>query len=394
MFYPRTERQEQFLAVADELAGRFAARAGEQDRSGRFPMENFAEIRAAGLPALVVPEAYGGWGATLPDTVMTMARLAVGDGSTALSLTMHMQTLGSAEEAGGWPPALFEALCCAAVARGALVNSAATEPELGSPSRGGKPRTTATPVLGSAGNIDAWAIDGLKSFASMFPALDYLVIPATLQDGTEDVGRFLVPCGTDAGGAITIVRPWDAMGMRTTGSHDIRLTDVRVPAGNLIQRTSQSTGGKTNAWFLLTISAVYAGVAAAALRAAAQYAQERVPTALGRPIATLESIQRHLGQAELLIHQAELHLFHVAALWDAHPAQRAQLGPLVAAAKVTATNNSVAAVDHCMRVAGGLGMTHQLPLERYYRDVRGGLNHPIGDDEALLWFGRLALENS
>ena len=145
---------------------------------------------------------------------------------------------------------------------------------------------------------------------------------------------------------------------------------------------------------MLTISAVYTGVATAALRAAARYAHERIPTALGRPIATLESIQRHLGQAELLIHQAELHLFHAAELWATHPAQRMQLGPLVAAAKVTATNNAIAAVDHCMRVAGGLGMTHQLPLERYYRDVRGGLNHPIGDDEALLWFGRLALENA
>ena len=307
---------------------------------------------------------------------------------------MHMQTLGSAAEAGDWPLELFDAVCCAAVERGALVNSAATEPELGSPSRGGKPRTTAVPVHDGAGNIVAWVIAGLKSFASMFPALDFLVIPATLQDGSDDVGRFLVPCGAEAGRSITVVRPWDAMGMRTTGSHDIRLTDVRVPAANLIGRMGHSTGGKTNAWFLLTISAVYTGVAAAALQAAAQYAQTRVPTALGRPIATLENIQRRLGQAELLIHQAELHLFHAAELWDAYPAQRAQLGPLVAAAKVTATNNAVAAVDHCMRVAGGLGMTHQLPLERYYRDVRGGLNHPIGEDEALLWFGRLALEDS
>ena len=230
MFYPHTERQEQFLAVADDLAARFAGRAGEQDRSGRFPQENFAEIRAAGLPALVVPEAHGGWGATLPDTVMTMARLAVGDGSTALGLTMHMQTLGSAAEAGTWPPEIFAALCRAVVEQGALINSAATEPELGSPSRGGKPRTTASPLHDCAGNSAAWVIEGVKSFASMFPALDYLLIPATLQDGSDDVGRFLVPCGADAGNNITVARPWDAMGMRTTGSHDIRLTDVQVPA--------------------------------------------------------------------------------------------------------------------------------------------------------------------
>ena len=45
-----------------------------------------------------------------------------------------------------------------------------------------------------------------------------------------------------------------------------------------------------------------------------------------------------------------------------------------------------------MRVAGGASMTRALPLERYYRDVRAGLSHPVGDDEAYGQFGRLVLE--
>ncbi|MBW7886477.1 MAG: acyl-CoA/acyl-ACP dehydrogenase [Caldilineaceae bacterium] len=389
MYYPRTEQQERFLAIAAELAERFAARAAEQDRAGAFPYDNFADIREAGLPALVVPASYGGWNAGLADTVMAMERLAMGDGSTALSLTMHMQTIGSALEEGGWPEQLLEQICRDAVERGALINSIATEPELGSPSRGGKPRTVAQPQRGADGQIEAWLIDGYKSFASMFPVLDYLIVPATLQDGSDDVGRFVVPNGA----GFSVVQPWDAMGMRTTGSHTVRMQAVTVPAANLVARSRQSRGGKANAWFMLTISAAYVGVAGAALEAAAAYACQRVPTALGRPIATLESIQRHLGQAELLLHQARLHLYRTAELWEQYPEQRTQLSPVVAAAKVTATNNAVAAVDHCMRVAGGASMTRALPLERYYRDVRGGLSHPIGDDEALVMFGRLATES-
>ena len=61
MFYPYTDRQARFIALAGELADRFAARAPEQDRTGRFPFENFADIRAARLPGLVVPEDLGGW---------------------------------------------------------------------------------------------------------------------------------------------------------------------------------------------------------------------------------------------------------------------------------------------------------------------------------------------
>lgn len=388
MFYPRTERQNRFLEVAGRLADDFALRAGEQDRTGSFPYDNFAAIRSAGLPALVVPKKYGGWDADLLETLMTMERLAVGDGSTALSLTMHMQTLGSAAEEGAWPPDLFARICGEAVGRGALINSCATEPELGSPSRGGKPKTKAEPVdIGGDGQPAAWRITGRKSFASMAPVLDYFIIPALLEDGSDDVGRFVVPKGD----AIVVIETWDAMGMRTTGSHDVFLDQVCVPAANLIARTGQATGGGTNAWFLLVVSAVYVGVGQAALQASAHYAQERVPSALGRPIATLESIQRHLGQAEWLLLQARQALYHTAELWMRWPADRVRLSPMVNATKVTATNHAVHAVDHCMRAAGGAGITRSLPLERYYRDVRAGLSHPMSDDEAFLMLGRQLL---
>jgi alkylation response protein AidB-like acyl-CoA dehydrogenase len=239
---------------------------------------------------------------------------------------------------------------------------------------------------GSGDSAASWSIAGRKSFASLAPALDYFIIPATL-DEDGDVARFVVPRQE----GIEIVETWDAMGMRTTGSHDIVLHDVVVPGANLIGRSSQSTAGGANAWFLLGVSAVYLGVAEAALAAAARYAQERVPTALGRPIATLESVQRHLGQAAFLIQQARALLYHQAHLWDLQPAAQSEMAAMLAVAKVTATNNAVAAVDHCMRAAGGASMTHTLPLERYYRDVRAGLHHPIGDDEAFLMLGRQAL---
>ncbi|MEZ4860748.1 MAG: acyl-CoA dehydrogenase family protein [Caldilineaceae bacterium] len=392
MFYPHTERQARFIAIAQELADKFAKRAADYDRSGAFPFENYADVRASGMPALVVPEDYGGWGASLLETVMTMEALAVGDGSTALNVTMHMQTLGGALEAQGWPERLLEQICRAAVEEGKLINSIATEPELGSPSRGGKPKTRATPVYERGSTAVAWIINGRKNFASMSPTLDYMIIPAVLDDGTEEIARFLVP-GSDK---IEIIETWDAMGMRTTGSHDIVLHDVRVPHHYILGRGATDKPhqkGKANAWFGLAVSAVYVGVAVAALQGAVKYANERVPTALGKPIAELESIQRQLGQAEMLIHQARTHLYYGAELWERHPEQRVDLSPTIIAAKYTATNNAVAAVDRCMRVVGGASMTRHLPLERYYRDVRGGLSHPMNDDQALVLLGQMAIRN-
>jgi alkylation response protein AidB-like acyl-CoA dehydrogenase len=394
MFYPRTERQLHFISLAQPLAARFAERAAEHDRFATFPHENYADLRAAGLPALVVPTDLGGWGANLLETLLTMETLAIGDGSTALNVTMHMQTLGEAAETGAWPRDLFAHICRDAVRRGALINSIATEPELGSPSRGGKPKTTATPVYAngkSSGPIEGWLINGRKNFGSMSPALDYMIIPAVLQEGSQEVARFVV----EPNARIEIVETWDAMGLRSTGSHDIVLREVYVPHSHIIGRgamdkaaSKATAGAKTNAWFMLCVSAVYVGVALAALQSAAVYAKERTPTALGKPIAELESIQRRLGQAELLLHQARTLLYYSAEQWDRHPDRRVELSPMVIAAKVTATNHAVEAVDHCMRVAGGVSMMKTLPLERYYRDVRGGLSHPMNDDQALVMLGR------
>lgn len=398
MLYPRSEKQERFIALAQELAAKFDARAAEHDRDGTFPLENYNDAKAAGLPSLIIPEEFGGWGAKLLDTVMTVEQLAVGDGSTALCLTMHFQVMGSAAEKNTWSPGLFERLCREAVENGYLINSVATEPKLGSPSRGGLPQTTAEPIYegSSTGReASAWVINGQKSWATMFPALDYMIIPAALQDGSGEVARFLVPTTLPDGGSIEPLGEFDAMGMRSTASYDIELKDVRVPQENMIGRSDSAAprkGGGANPWFMLSLSSVYVGVALAAHRAATRFALERVPTALGKPIAQVEGIQRRLGTAELLLRQARVLSYQAADMWDRFPDRRGEMTPTIAMAKYTATNNAIDAVDQCMRVVGGSSMMNSLPLQRYYRDVRGGLNHPINDDTTLIMLGKMAVD--
>jgi alkylation response protein AidB-like acyl-CoA dehydrogenase len=400
MLYPRTERQQRFVDVACSLIPALRERAAQHDRDGTFPHENFADIRRVGLPALVVPQEFGGWGANLLESTLTMETLAQGDGSTALSFVMHVQVVGGAAETdadaaseqgrgGGWPQPLFAQVCRDAVERGALINSVATEPNLGSPSRGGLPETTAEPVRENG--TTAWLINGLKTFASLSPEMDYFIIPAALQDGSGHVARFVIPAGPH----FEIIETWDSFGMRSTGSHDLKIVNARVTDEQMIGRGAPSprTTGKApaNAWFICTVGAVYLGVAQAALDFAADFALTRVPTALGKPIAELESIQRRLGQAELLLLQARALLYNTARDWDQLGA-RDELAPAVIATKFTVTNNAIEAVDHAVRVVGGAAMARSLPLERYLRDVRPGLFHPLNDDQALTIFGKNALK--
>lgn len=394
MIYPRTERQRHFVKLARQLAEQFQKRAAAYDETGQFPFENYADLRVAGFPALVIPEEFGGWGANLLESVLVMEALATGDGSTALSFTMHVQVMGSAAEARSWPEDLFVRLCRESVDRGALINAVATEPRLGSPSRGGLPDTTAAPVYANGAQDDpiAWIINGHKNFASLSPALDYFIVPAALEDGSGQVARFVVP----AGNHIEIEETWNAMGMRATGSHDIYLREARVTPDLLLGRSDPKASDPTvstgNAWFTLTVCAVYLGVAQAALSFAANFAHKRVPTALGKPIAELESIQRLLGEAELALTQARSMLYNVANDWDTLPDCRQELSPLLMATKVTVTNNAIRAVDQSMRVVGGASLSRSLPMERYYRDVRAGLYHPMVDEQAIPMFGRIALK--
>lgn len=389
MLYPRTERQQRFVEIAQKLIPAFRQRAAQHDQDGSFPHENFADIRQAGLPALVIPDEFGGWGANLLESTLTMETLAQGDGSTALSFVMHVQVMGGAAESRSWPAPLFAKVCQDAVAKGALINAVATEPKLGSPSRGGLPETTAQPIPDQPG---AWLVNGHKTFASLSPELDYFVIPATLQDGSGHVGRFVIPSGPH----FQIIETWDAFGMRSTGSHDLKIIDARVTDEQLIGRGAPSprTTGKVpaNAWFICTVGAVYLGVAQAALDFAADFALKRVPTALGKPIAELENIRRRLGQAELLLRQARALLYATARDWDELPDRREALSPQIVATKFTVTNHAIEAVDHAVRVVGGGSMSRSLPLERYLRDVRPGLFHPVNDDQALVMFGEKALE--
>ncbi|MEO8083519.1 MAG: acyl-CoA dehydrogenase family protein [Ardenticatenales bacterium] len=377
-------------ALAAALAERFAPGAAAHDRAGTFAVDHVRALQAIGWPRLAVPTALGGLGAGLALCVDVHRTLAAGDGSTALAVAMHAQTIGAAAAGGHWAGDAFERLCADVVARGTWVNACASEPDLGSPSRGGLPKTAAVR------DGDGWRIDGRKSFASLAPALDAFIVPAAIAgaDLEEGIGRFLVPRGA----GVRIEPTWDPLGMRGTGSDDLVIERAHVADDALLYR--QSAGApdpnqaNANTWFTLLSSAVYLGVADGALRFAARFAGERVPTALGRPLATLEGVQRRLGEAELARRTAGTVLMTVARAWDEAQADadaRRALGDDVVAAKVLVTNQARAVVDACMRVVGGSAMGRALPLERMWRDVQAGLFHPPSDDAAHGLLGRRAL---
>ena len=380
---PESSRLRQIHQITEPLAAVFRQESAQADRAEQLSDVGVRALKASGYAALTVPARLGGLGASLYEFAAAQERLGRADASLALVAAMNAHLLGSVGEAGSWPEDIYAELARAGVTRGALSNSLASEIDLGSPSRGGLPSTRAVRVDGG------WQVTGLKTWSTGSRALDFLVVTAAV-DGRE-VWRFVIPAGTPG---VVVLPTWKgSLGLRGSGSDDVQFTDVFVPDSHALPPAGPLTAvaqASSSGWFWTAVAATYLGVGQAALDAFVQYANERVPTALGEAIATLPKVQQAAGQMNLELLSARALLHSVTRAW-AEPEARPGLLPRLAAAKLLCTNAAVSVTDLALRAAGGAALTAGLPLERSFRDARAGLTHPPSDDAALSMLGKRVL---
>ncbi|MFP7299995.1 acyl-CoA dehydrogenase family protein [Neobacillus niacini] len=354
-----------------ELSERFLARAHQVDIEGSFPFENIQDLKDSGYTSLTVPKKYGGREISLFDMLRFQEKIAEGDGATALSIGWHMGIIKNLTEKNSWDESIFKKIC-EDVKNGSLINSAATEPKTGSPTRGGKPETTVYK------EGDNWIINGRKTFTTMAPVLDYFIVSATIKD-TNDVGNFLIPRSENG---IFIEETWDSIALRGTGSHDLVLQNVTVPDKFFVE-TLGIEGKKPSGW-LLHIPACYLGIAKAAKKYAISFALEYSPNSVEGTIINLPNVRQKIGEMELKLMESEYFLHSAAKQWDdSDEYGRGKMGPVLGAAKLNVTNNAIAVVDLAMRLVGARSLSLKNPLQRYYRDVRAGLHNPPMDDMTI-----------
>ncbi len=380
----RTEAQ--ILKAAEALRPLFAERAAEHDRDATFPHQNFQDLHEAGLLNLTVPRELGGEGLGLETPLRVLQAVGAGDASTGLVLAMQYTYHASlASPASRWPRAIYEEVVRASIEGVSLINAIRVEPELGTPARGGLPATTATRTT------DGWRIDGHKIYVTGAPALGHYMLWAKTDEDPVRVGTFVVP--TDTPGT-RIERTWDHVGMRATGSDDLILDGAEIPDAYAVDvRTPEDwipRDIRVAYWNSLAISAVYHGVATAARDWAINFAQNRVPTNLGRPLATLPRFQSDVGRIETLIYQNEQLLYGLAARVnrDGPNGETPREAQFV---KYTTTNNDVEIAQLAVDMGGNPGLTRREPLERHLRDALCSRIHTPQDDMVLLNAGKLAL---
>lgn len=351
----------------------FTDRAQKHDENGTFPFENFNDLKDIGYPALPVPTEYGGVGISLYEMLRLQETLAKADGSTALSIGWHMGITKFMSENRIWKKEKYETFAKDVIKTGALLNNVATEPATGSPTRGGRPETSAKKTA------DGWMINGRKTFTTLAPILDYFVVSASIED-TDKVGNFLIKRERNG---LEVEETWDSIAMRGTGSHDLVLKDVHVGEDDLVQYLTP--GNKPAAGWLLHIPACYLGIARAAQAYAVDFATQYSPNSIEGTISDLPNVKQKIGEMELKVMQSQHFLYSVARKWDESNEEiRQTMKPELGAVKLSVVNQAVEIVDLAMRITGARSLSKQNPLQRYYRDVRAGLHNPPMDDMTIM----------
>jgi alkylation response protein AidB-like acyl-CoA dehydrogenase len=368
-------------AALAALTAALATTAEHYDRTAEFPWEPIGALHRAGILTLGIAPRYGGRELSTTESARVLQALGQGDPSVALLAAMTIfQHLQQARKAW-WPEDLYRTVVADSLTRPVLINAVRAEPELGAPARGGLP---ATKVCRTA---HGWLLNGHKGYGTGSEGLAYHAVWAATEDDDPLLGHVIVP-GDHPG--IEVVRTWDHFGLRASSTHDVIYRDIEVPHENFRGITASQAREEPAAYAGagIAVSALYLGVARAAQEFFLRFAHERVPTSLGRPIATTERIQTIAGEIEAQLIQAEEVVYGLAARIDAGDPEA---GRRALVAKLLVTRSAVTAVQTALTSLGNPGLTRHHPLERHLRDVQCSRVHPPQDDAALLAVGRQAL---
>jgi acyl-CoA dehydrogenase len=310
------------------------------------------KAKAAGLWLLGVPKEFGGVGLEL------FAQTIVAEEASQHRLGAYNPALGAF---GTEPsPILYSATpdqierFLMPTLRGEKTAFLAfTEPEGGSdPARAIK--TTAKK------NGSSWVLNGQKKWITGGYEADYGVVFARTGEGREGITAFIVERGMKGFSQepVPVIRPWYPS--------LLSFEDTEVPEENVLGEVGK---GFTLAQdhlvrYRVPYTAGCIGIGVAALRLAIEYAQTR--EAFKSKLADKQAIQWMIADSEIELRAARWLLYEAA--WKADRGEDCRYES--SSAKVYATEVAGSVVDRAVQIHGARGVTKELPLERWYREIR------------------------
>ena len=393
------ERAQALIGIARELGrDRFLPRAADYDREGRFPTENYDDLREAGFLGLVIGEQYGGLGADFASYARIAAELGYWCGSTALTFNMHTCSMM-------WPGLVADDLAMTRQAReghernraaiyadvienGSVFAQPFSEPNSAAAAGRAPFGTEAKPVAGG------YLVNGRKHFASLSGHADYYGVLCTLtgEAAPTPANTLFLIVPADAEG-FSVHGDWDVLGMRGTVSKNLLFEDVFVPVANEALPTGMYYQAALN-WphMFMTLCPTYMGIARAAFDFTCQYLRGEVE---GGPPAgsSKDSPIKQFALANMRIKLEQADALFTRAIHEAghQPSKARRLRAYATQFTVMEYANELC--REAIRVCGGRSIFKALRLERMYRDSRcGSLMLPWTPDICVERLGKESLD--
>jgi alkylation response protein AidB-like acyl-CoA dehydrogenase len=322
------------------------------------------KAREAGFWAMGVPEAHGGGGLDLVERSVVVEELSkhvMGLYNPGLGVLDLVPGLGGAERSTiFFERATEEQLerfyrpCLRGEATGAF---ALTEPAAGS-----DPRRMETRAEKDG---DEWVIDGQKHFISWAGDADFVTVFArtTPPDRIEEPGitAFLIPTETDG---FTIPREMQVI--RPEQPYEIRLDDLRVPEEFVLGDAGEglAIAKQTLSESRILYAANSLGPIDQSIRMGIDWSNDRIVG--DEPLANRQAIQWKIAKSAIEYQSAKYAVYHAAWNYD----QGRDVRHESSIAKYTATETLWTVLDRMVQIHGALGVSAELPLERWLREAR------------------------
>jgi butyryl-CoA dehydrogenase len=361
MDFDLTDEQELLRTAVREFAQEAVRpRAAVIDQTGEFPKDLFHEAGKLGLAGVSAATEYGGSGMDVVSYSIVIEEISRVCANMGVILSVNnslvcdpIEKFGSEEQKKTilTPLARGEKLGCFAL----------TEPNAGSDAANQQTRAVR--------EGDFYRISGQKVFITCGQAADVCLLFATTapEKKARGISAFLVDTSTPG---FDRSRHQVKLGVNASGTVEIFLTDVKVPAGCLLGkegdgfRIAMATldGGR------IGIAAQAVGIAQEAYEAALRYARQR--RAFGQPIGDFQVIRFYLADMATEIEAARLLTRRAAAAKDASKRNGGRFGLEAAIAKLFSAEMAQRVTTKALQIHGGYGYTKEYPVERNFRDAR------------------------
>jgi len=353
---------EEAIAIAKDLAPRFARGASERDQKRIWPVEELDAFSQSGLWSINVPKKFGGPEVSYVTLSRVIEIISAADPSLGQIPQNHLGVVAAIRTVSDEAQ---QRLLFSEVLKGTRFGNAFSE-------FGSKRAADFETKFTDAG--DHVIVNG-KKFYSSGALLAHLVPIVAL----DNEGRAWYAIADRDAPGLTVIDDWSAFGQKTTLSGTVTLENVKVPKTNLVPGyKGYDHPTADGAIFQVIQAAVDTGIARAAIEDTISFVKTKsrpwIDSGLERAsddpytIQAIGDLKLRLNATFALLDKAGLAIDRAVAEPTTETVAEAQIA--VAEAKVSSTEIAIAATNKLFELAGTRSTLAEHNLDRHWRNAR------------------------